>query len=100
MQAAMRKGEAQLLVQAGEQEEATVGREEAAGEVDLERFARQQRKRHGVLRTGHGRDGSFLGVRSITQRTVRRESGTSLPHLPSFGDAECSHFRHVVNYLG
>jgi hypothetical protein len=58
-------GEAKLLVERCQEEEAAVGGEQAAGEVDLERLARKQRKRHGLLRTGHGRDGSFLCVKSI-----------------------------------
>jgi hypothetical protein len=74
-------GEAEVLVEACHEEEAPIGREGAAVEVDLKRLVGKERKLHRELRTSHGRDGSFLGVRSITQRTIRRGSETSLHRL-------------------
>jgi hypothetical protein len=92
-------GEAEGVVKLGEQEEAAVGREGAAGEIDVNRFGRQERKVEHGLRIRHRRMFPFCAFRGSLNLLYARQAKCP----PSFWEghiADCARFRHLVNYSG
>jgi hypothetical protein len=75
-----RLGEAERAIELGQQEEAAVGREGAAGEIDLDGLARKQRKVEHGLRIRHWRMFPFFAFSRASNLLYARQA----KHPPSF----------------
>jgi hypothetical protein len=93
-------GEAEVAVEVSQEQQATVGGEGSAREIQVDRFARQQRKVQDGLRIRHRRMFPFCACSWSLNLLYARQA----KHPPSIGTdpcrSDCSRFRHVVNYPG
>jgi hypothetical protein len=79
--------ELEVTVELGEKKEAAVGGEGAAGEIDVDRFARKQRKREHGLRMRHRRMFPFCAFSWSLNLLYARQA----KHPPSFWGGPIDH---------